>query len=558
MRLSPFLMLPLAASVAGCLTSSRPEATPVASDDTPEVTSTDAEAADVEEADAGATDAAAPDGGADSAGPDSADPPLDTADATAVEDLVEDTGGPVCQTSAECDDDNACTVDECAPGTSRCTHVAASTTTTCVLGQSDACAGGVRHEPDHCDGQGQCVDGGQTACTSTSACAVGQCDAAGQHCVLVPVGEAAPLAGDWFFVHTHVRPPPNALIPAVSVSGVMSAATSGQWSLANLVRSVDAGDPPLSGSLCKHSDRGVTFAPGNPSIAPFAGMVDADGKVLALIEQDAATLIVALRRAGTLTPPLGTRYRITGLVPKAGGGLAGIAGWIGFDATNCVSTLSYATSEGGNSDASILGLGVGTGNCAVITAGGLVSLSGTTTPAAGQAASIGDWKGQLAAGGSVALLRRHISPETIFPGFLLLVREDANASAAKLPGTYALVGLDASTAAPTSRWGSITYVALGAAVQSFSFEDSSGESHTGGGTANDWYQVTALSSQGGLGMYRHNLSLGPLAHRAAGQTGPLTSTLDGVSLVVHWPIPQNGEPTSFPNVPALTIAFRKP
>lgn len=377
-------------------------------------------------------------------------------------------------------------------------------------------------------------------------CAPATCD--GDSCVQHPVGRAVDLAGRWVVSATT-----GGLSPGTRV-GVAEVGTLGSWSIQQVGQANSVHAPALSngGDWCSEQDGHVVLTDGSDG-ATLRGQVDLQDELVVGIDPDAAALVIAVKRALD-TPELGDRYRLLGLTAASGGVLVGLSGWVSFSSEGCVTELDYATNEPSSDTVS---LGLSLGNCATVAEGGAVTLVGSAP--VGEAVVVGNWYGPLAPSGAVAVLHRKITSagSTIFPGFLVLVREDHDASGLDLPGEYAIAGLDASASADALS-GFITYGAQNALVEDLAVERTSHETLSGGGaTATDWYQVTEGSSFTGEAMYRHNVAGADLLSSVVGQVGPVADVVDRISWLAAVVCDSDSGIDAAPAAPTLIFAVRK-
>jgi N-acetylneuraminic acid mutarotase len=95
---------------------------------------------------------------------------------------------PACLTDADCDDQNPCTIDTCAPGS--CSHAPALAGTACG-DAADLC-----HAAPACDGNGACAPGAATPTDDGNACTVDACDLASGIVTHTPVSGCTVPTGD--------------------------------------------------------------------------------------------------------------------------------------------------------------------------------------------------------------------------------------------------------------------------------------------------------------------------------------------------------------------------
>ena len=366
-------------------------------------------------------------------------------------------------------------------------------------------------------------------------------------CVQTPVGRHVALTGDWAFAATAMDGGPGTTV------GVANVGSFGDWAApqSSQVASVFAPDFPLAGEWCTAATGAVTFGVGTD--VTLSGQIDDGDELIAGVDPSRALFLVAVKRA-TSAPTLGSRYRLIGLTPAIGGALAGVSGWIGFDASGCVNQMYYATSE---PDA-VIGLGIGQNNCVAVSGDGGLTLDGLETSDAGTFA--GTWRGQLAPSGAVAMLHRKLAivGSTIFPGVLLLVRENSVPSSTKLEGEFGLAGLDATANADALR-GDLVLDAEGGALVSglYVARTQHADIDAGGALETDWYQVGQGANFEGDGMYRHNVAGGEVLETMAGQVGPVPGTSNRFSWLAAVAIAGGGQVNAPPSQATLLLAIRK-
>ncbi len=335
--------------------------------------------------------------------------------------------------------------------------------------------------------------------------------------------------------------------------GVAKVGAFGDWAAPPSAQSasVFAPDFPLAGDWCTAQSGAVTLGVGND--VALSGQVDAGGELIAGVDPSRALLLVAIKRA-TSAPALGARYRLIGLTAAVGGVLTGVSGWIGFDDAGCVSEMDYATAETG----AMSRLGVGLDNCVVVGSDGGLTLNGVEASSGGDL--IGTWRGQLAPSGAVAVLHRKLATagSSLFPGFLLLVREDSITSSTKLEGEFALAGLDA-TANADALWGDAALDSQGGALVSALHvaRTQHADIDAGGVVATDWYQVGQGSNFEGDGMYRHHVAGGAILETMAGQVGPVAGGSNRFPWLAAVAIATGGPVNAPPSQPTLLLAIRK-
>lgn len=366
-------------------------------------------------------------------------------------------------------------------------------------------------------------------------------------CAQSPVGRHVDLAGDWAFAATAMDGGPGTVI------GITKTGAFGDWAAPPAVQgaSVFAPDFPLAGDWCTTASGAVTFGAGTD--VTLTGQIDGAGELMAGVDPSRALLLVAVKRSIT-TPTLGARYRLIGLTAAAGGVLTGVSGWIGFDASGCVNEMDYATSE---LDA-VSRLGIGQDNCVTVGTNGGLTLDGVETSGGGTL--VGTWRGQLAPSGAVAILHRKLATagSSIFPGFLLLVRENSVPSSTKLEGEFGLAGLDATANADALRGDLVLDAQGGALVSALHVERTQhADIDAGGVVASDWYQVGQGANFEGDGMYRHNVAGGEVLETMAGQVGPVVGTSNRFSWLAAVAIASGGQVNAPPSQPTLLLAIRK-